>query len=108
MGRLWSFSVVAAAFCCTVFSNAHVVKKLGFLPSAQTRRGEVDSFRRSNDKELPLNLSFNSARLNQINTAVWHFPTNGETKASPITYTVNGRQFVALAVGPNILAFGLP
>ena len=32
---------------------------------------------------------------------LWHFPTNGETKASPITYTVDGKQFIALAVGPN-------
>ena len=40
--------------------------------------------------------------------ALWHFPTNGENKASPMTYTVNGRQYIALAVGPNILCFGLP
>jgi PQQ-dependent dehydrogenase (methanol/ethanol family) len=40
--------------------------------------------------------------------ALWHFPTSGENKASPVAYTVNGKQFVALAVGPNILAFGLP
>ena len=40
--------------------------------------------------------------------ALWHFPTNGENKASPITYTINGKQFVALAVGPNILSFSLP
>ena len=39
---------------------------------------------------------------------LWHFPTSGENKASPMTYTVNGKQFVALAVGPNILCFGLP
>jgi PQQ-dependent dehydrogenase (methanol/ethanol family) len=39
---------------------------------------------------------------------LWHFPTNGENKASPMTYTVNGKQYVALAVGPNILCFGLP
>lgn len=39
---------------------------------------------------------------------LWHFPTNGETKASPMTYTVNGKQFVGLAVGPNILSFSLP
>jgi PQQ-dependent dehydrogenase (methanol/ethanol family) len=39
---------------------------------------------------------------------LWRFPTNGETKTSPMTYTVNGKQFVALAVGPNILCFGLP
>jgi PQQ-dependent dehydrogenase (methanol/ethanol family) len=39
---------------------------------------------------------------------LWHFPTNGETKSSPITYTVDGKQYFALAVGPNILAFALP
>ena len=40
--------------------------------------------------------------------ALWHFPTNGINKASPMTYMVSGKQFVALAVGPNILCFGLP
>ena len=39
---------------------------------------------------------------------LWRFATNGENKTSPMTYTVNGKQYVALAVGPNILCFGLP
>jgi PQQ-dependent dehydrogenase (methanol/ethanol family) len=39
---------------------------------------------------------------------LWHFATNGENKASPMTYMVGGKQFIALAVGPNILCFGLP
>ena len=39
---------------------------------------------------------------------LWHFMTNEVIKASPITYTVDGRQFVALAVGSNIMSFGLP
>jgi PQQ-dependent dehydrogenase (methanol/ethanol family) len=39
---------------------------------------------------------------------LWRFPTNGENKTSPMTYTANGKQYVALAVGPNILCFGLP
>jgi PQQ-dependent dehydrogenase (methanol/ethanol family) len=39
---------------------------------------------------------------------LWHFPTNGENKASPMTYSVDGKQYVGLAVGPNILVFGLP
>ena len=39
---------------------------------------------------------------------LWHFPANGESKASPMTYAVGGKQFVALAVGPNIMCFGLP
>lgn len=40
--------------------------------------------------------------------ALWHFTTSGINKTSPITYTVNGKQFIALAVGPNILCFALP
>ena len=40
--------------------------------------------------------------------SLWHFPASGENKASPMTYTVNGKQYIALAVGPNILCFGLP
>ncbi|MGH9345138.1 MAG: PQQ-binding-like beta-propeller repeat protein, partial [Terriglobia bacterium] len=39
---------------------------------------------------------------------LWHFPTNGENKASPMTYMVDGKQVIAIAVGPNIFCFGLP
>jgi PQQ-dependent dehydrogenase (methanol/ethanol family) len=39
---------------------------------------------------------------------LWHFATNVHMTASPMTYMVNGRQFVAVAAGPNILSFGLP
>jgi PQQ-dependent dehydrogenase (methanol/ethanol family) len=39
---------------------------------------------------------------------LWHFPTSGVNKASPMTYMVGDKQFIALAVGPNILCFGLP
>jgi PQQ-dependent dehydrogenase (methanol/ethanol family) len=39
---------------------------------------------------------------------LWHFDTNVPMKASPMTYMVDGKQFVALAAGPNILCFGLP
>ena len=45
---------------------------------------------------------------NRNGKTLWHFPTNGESKASPMTYMANGKQFVAVAVGPNILCFGLP
>jgi len=38
---------------------------------------------------------------------LWHFPAGSENKASPMTYMVGGRQFVAIAIGPNILCFGL-
>ena len=39
---------------------------------------------------------------------LWHFPTNVRMKASPMTFTVGGRQYIAVAAGPNILCFGLP
>ncbi len=38
---------------------------------------------------------------------LWHFSTNGVIKASPMTYTAGGKQFVAIAAGSNIVAFGL-
>ena len=39
---------------------------------------------------------------------LWRFPTNGLWKASPMTYVFDGRQYIAIASGPNILAFALP
>ena len=39
--------------------------------------------------------------------ALWHFPTNVRMKASPMTFAVAGKQYVAVAAGPNILCFGL-
>ncbi len=39
---------------------------------------------------------------------LWHFPTGQQWKASPMTYMVNGVQYVAIASGGNVLAFALP
>ena len=39
---------------------------------------------------------------------LWHFHLNQTWKASPMTYQARGRQYVAVAAGPNIVAFGLP
>jgi PQQ-dependent dehydrogenase (methanol/ethanol family) len=39
---------------------------------------------------------------------VWHFETNHAIKASPMTYTLGGRQYISIASGPNILSFALP
>jgi alcohol dehydrogenase (cytochrome c) len=39
---------------------------------------------------------------------LWSFPTNHTWKASPMTYQFDGKQYVAVAVGANIMAFGLP
>jgi alcohol dehydrogenase (cytochrome c) len=38
---------------------------------------------------------------------LWRFQTNALWKASPMTYAFDGRQHVAVAAGPNILAFAL-
>jgi PQQ-dependent dehydrogenase (methanol/ethanol family) len=38
---------------------------------------------------------------------LWQFPTNVRMKASPMTFTVGGKQYVAVAAGPNIICFGL-
>ncbi len=39
---------------------------------------------------------------------LWHFETGQGWKASPMTYTVNNRQYVAIAAGNTILSFALP
>jgi alcohol dehydrogenase (cytochrome c) len=39
---------------------------------------------------------------------LWSFPTNTLIKASPITYEFDHQQYVAIAAGANIVAFGLP
>jgi alcohol dehydrogenase (cytochrome c) len=36
---------------------------------------------------------------------LWSFPTNQLWKASPMTYSIDGRQFIAIASGPNVIAF---
>ena len=40
-------------------------------------------------------------------TTLWHFPANSENKASPMTFTAGGKQFVTIATGPNIICFSL-
>ena len=48
--------------------------------------------------------------------SLWHIQTNASTelgdghswRASPMTYLAGGKQYVAIAAGPNILSFGLP
>jgi len=38
---------------------------------------------------------------------LWQFPTNVRMKAGPMTFLNQGRQYVAVAAGPNIICFGL-
>ena len=39
---------------------------------------------------------------------LWDFPTNQVWKASPMTYVFDNKQYIAIAVGQSIVAFGLP
>ena len=39
---------------------------------------------------------------------LWSFQSNQTWKASPMTYMFDNKQYVAVAAGPNIIAFGLP
>lgn len=38
---------------------------------------------------------------------LWHFQTSQVLRASPMTYSFDGHQYVAIAAGPNVLAFAL-
>ena len=38
---------------------------------------------------------------------LWSIPTNVRMKASPMTFSYRGNQYVVVAAGPNILCFGL-
>jgi alcohol dehydrogenase (cytochrome c) len=38
---------------------------------------------------------------------LWRIPLNATIKTSPITYSVNGKQFITLAVGSNLMTFAL-
>jgi len=39
---------------------------------------------------------------------LWHFQTGGNLAASPISYAVDGRQYIAIAAGNVVYAFALP
>jgi alcohol dehydrogenase (cytochrome c) len=39
---------------------------------------------------------------------LWHFQAGGVIRTAPITYTLDGKQFVAVASGSDILTFTLP
>lgn len=49
-----------------------------------------------------------AAADNKEGKPLWHFTTNVGMKASPMTYAVDGKQYVATVAGPNIICFALP
>ena len=44
----------------------------------------------------------------QTGKPLWHFNTGQEMSASPMTYAVGGKQYVALAAGSDVFSFALP
>jgi alcohol dehydrogenase (cytochrome c) len=39
---------------------------------------------------------------------LWHFNTGQDISASPMTYAVNGKQYIGIAAGGDIFSFALP
>jgi alcohol dehydrogenase (cytochrome c) len=39
---------------------------------------------------------------------LWHFNTGQDLSASPMSYSVVGKQYVAIAAGSDIFSFALP
>ncbi|HUK16391.1 MAG TPA: PQQ-dependent dehydrogenase, methanol/ethanol family [Bryobacteraceae bacterium] len=39
---------------------------------------------------------------------LWHFQTGAEIKAPPISYSLRGKQYIAIVAGPNLIAFQVP
>jgi alcohol dehydrogenase (cytochrome c) len=44
----------------------------------------------------------------QSGKALWHFNTGQDMSASPMTYAVDGKQYVAIAAGSDVFSFALP
>jgi alcohol dehydrogenase (cytochrome c) len=44
----------------------------------------------------------------QTGKPLWHFNTGQNMHASPMSYAVNGKQYVAIAAGSDVFTFGLP
>src|SRR5579872_6486239 len=44
----------------------------------------------------------------QTGKPLWHFTTGQSSSASPMTYAIDGKQYVAIAAGSNVFSFALP
>jgi len=44
----------------------------------------------------------------QTGKPLWHFNTGQDITASPMTYAVDGKQYIAIAAGSDVFAFALP
>ena len=39
---------------------------------------------------------------------LWHFNTGQDISSSPMTYAIDGRQYIAIAAGSDLFSFRLP
>jgi outer membrane protein assembly factor BamB len=39
---------------------------------------------------------------------LWHFQTGQSWKAGPMSYTIDGKQYIGMTAGSTIMVFGLP
>jgi alcohol dehydrogenase (cytochrome c) len=44
----------------------------------------------------------------QSGRALWHFNTGQQISASPMSYAIGDKQYVAIAAGSNVFSFALP
>lgn len=44
----------------------------------------------------------------QTGKPIWHFNTGQDSSASPMTFAVGGKQYVAVASGSDVFSFALP
>ena len=44
----------------------------------------------------------------QTGKPLWHFNTGQNMHASPMSYAVKAKQYVAIAAGSDVFSFGLP
>ena len=40
--------------------------------------------------------------------SLWHFNTGDLITSSPISYAIDGQQYIAISSGTNVFAFALP
>ena len=81
---MWSFPIFQGSLTNGVLATA------GNVVFASVRDGNIVALDAKTGKHL------------------WHFQTGGNNAASPLSYAVNGKQYVALAAGNVIFSFALP
>jgi PQQ-dependent dehydrogenase (methanol/ethanol family) len=80
----WKFPIVRGSFGAGVLSTA------GGIVFAATANGDLIALDSKSGK------------------ALWHFQTGATINSSPMSYAVNGKQFVAIAAGNVLYSFALP